>query len=129
MDRSLKVEHTLRELHWNPGSAIATRWTACKTQHSPVYTPITTSQKPNTKPQEESAHGLKMVIKVVAFSTYSYGRVSAKWCQSCPSSRQPYGLSLTKLLCPCDSPGKNTGMGCHILLQGLFPTQGSNPRL
>ena len=28
-----------------------------------------------------------------------------------------------------DSPGKNTGVGCHALLQGIFPTQGSNPRL
>ena len=26
-----------------------------------------------------------------------------------------------------DSPGKNTGMGCHALLQGIFPTQGLNP--
>ena len=26
-----------------------------------------------------------------------------------------------------DSPGKNIGMGCHFLLQGIFPTQGSNP--
>ena len=26
-----------------------------------------------------------------------------------------------------DSPGKNTGMGCHTLLQGIFPTQGLNP--
>ena len=28
-----------------------------------------------------------------------------------------------------DSPGKNTGVGCHFLLQGIFPTQGWNPRL
>ena len=28
-----------------------------------------------------------------------------------------------------DSPGKNTRMGCHALLQGIFPTQGSNPGL
>ena len=28
-----------------------------------------------------------------------------------------------------DSPGKNTGVGCHALLQGFFPTQGSNPSL
>ena len=28
-----------------------------------------------------------------------------------------------------DSPGKNTGVGCHALLQGVFPTQGSNPGL
>ena len=32
----------------------------------------------------------------------------------------------TRLLCPEDSPGKNTVMGCHVLLQGIFPTQGSN---
>jgi len=30
------------------------------------------------------------------------------------------------VLCPWDSPGKNTGVGCHFLLQGIFPTQGSN---
>ena len=28
-----------------------------------------------------------------------------------------------------DSPGKNIGVGCHALLQGLFPTQGLNPGL
>ena len=32
-----------------------------------------------------------------------------------------------RLLCPWDSPGKDTGVGCHTLLQGIFPTQGSNP--
>ena len=36
---------------------------------------------------------------------------------------------LARLLCPWDSPGKNTGMGCHALLQGIFPTQRSNPGL
>ena len=33
----------------------------------------------------------------------------------------------TKLPCPWSFPGKNTGVGCHFLLQGIFPTQGSNP--
>ena len=32
-------------------------------------------------------------------------------------------------LCPWDSPGKNTGVGCRFLLQGIFLTQGSNLRL
>ena len=31
-----------------------------------------------------------------------------------------------RLLCPGTFPGKNTGAGCHFLLQGLSPTQGSN---
>ena len=30
----------------------------------------------------------------------------------------------SRLLCPWDSPGKNTRVGCHALLQGIFPTQG-----
>ena len=39
----------------------------------------------------------------------------------------PYhGLQPARLICPWDSPGKNTGVGCHALLQGIFPTQGSN---
>ena len=32
-------------------------------------------------------------------------------------------------LCPWDYPDKHTGVGCHFLLQGIFPTQGSNLRL
>ena len=39
------------------------------------------------------------------------------------------GLYPTSLLCPWDFPGKNTGVGCYFLLQGIFPTQGSNPCL
>ena len=34
-----------------------------------------------------------------------------------------------RLLCPWDFPGKNTGVGCQFLLQGIFLTQGSNPGL
>ena len=41
----------------------------------------------------------------------------------------PHGLKPSKLLCPWNSPGKNTEVGCHSLLQGIFPTQGSNPGL
>ena len=44
-------------------------------------------------------------------------------------SFQPYGLQLAKLLYPWKFPGKNTGVGCHFLLQGIFLTQGSNPCL
>ena len=37
--------------------------------------------------------------------------------------------AIHSLLCPWDSPGKNTGAGCHFLLQGIFLTQESNPHL
>ena len=42
---------------------------------------------------------------------------------------RPHGLQPSRLLCPWDSPGQNTGVGCHALLQGIFPTRGLNPRL
>ena len=44
-------------------------------------------------------------------------------------SLRPRGLWPARLLCPWDSPGKNTGVSCHSLLQGVFPTQGSDPGL
>jgi len=48
----------------------------------------------------------------------SYGKeVKVKVTQLCPT------------LCPWNSPGQNAGMGSCSLLQGIFPTQGSNPGL
>ena len=44
-------------------------------------------------------------------------------------SLQPYGLQTPRPLCPWDSPGKDTEVGCHALLQGIFPTQELNPSL
>ena len=41
-------------------------------------------------------------------------------------SLRPYGLEPTRLLCPWDSPGKDTGVGGHALLQAIFQTQGLN---
>ena len=42
-------------------------------------------------------------------------------------SLQPHGLYSASLLCPWNSPGKATGVGCHFLLQGIFLTQGLSP--
>ena len=41
-------------------------------------------------------------------------------------SLRPHGLKPARLLCLWDFPGKNIGVGCHALLQGIFLTQGSN---
>ena len=38
----------------------------------------------------------------------------------------PHGLEPARLLCPWNSPGQYTGVGCHFLLQEIFQTQGSN---
>ena len=53
-----------------------------------------------------------------------------KWSHSVVSdSLRPHGLEPTRLLHPWGFPGKSTEVGCHFLLQGNFPTQGSNPGL
>ena len=55
------------------------------------------------------------------------------WCDISHSvlfnSLQRHGLQPARFLCPWSSPGKNTGVGFHFLLQGIFLTQGSNSGL
>ena len=41
----------------------------------------------------------------------------------------PWTIVPARLLCPWDFPGKNTGVGTHVPLQEIFPTQGSTPCL
>ena len=48
---------------------------------------------------------------------------------SLSDSLWPQGLQSTRFFCPWDFRGKNIGVGCHFLLQGIFPTQGSNSHL
>ena len=64
-------------------------------------------------------------ISVLNFSDYSLC-VDAKSPQSCLTLCDPMNC---RLFCPWDSSGKNTGVGCHALLQGIFWTQGLNPSL
>ena len=49
--------------------------------------------------------------------------------QSCPTLCNAMDCNPQDNPCPWGSPGKNTGVGCQALLQGIFPTQGSNPGL
>ena len=49
--------------------------------------------------------------------------------QSCRTLCDPMNCNPPGSSVHGDSPGKNTGVGCHALLQGIFPTQGSNPGL
>ena len=54
----------------------------------------------------------------------------SQWSRSVMSdSLWPHRLQPIRLLCPWDFPGKSTGVGWHLLLQVIFPTQGFNPGL
>ena len=64
-----------------------------------------------------------------AMLTAGLATMSAKSLQSCLILLRPHGLQATRLLCPWYSPGKNMGVGCRSLLQGIFPPQGMNWRL
>ena len=56
-------------------------------------------------------------------------RVHAKSTSVTSDSLRPYGLQFSRFLCPWDSPGKNTGVCCHALLQRISLTQGFNQHL
>ena len=47
----------------------------------------------------------------------------------CVQLLRSHELLSARLLCPWDSPGENTGVGCYFLLQGVFPSQELNPGL
>ena len=55
--------------------------------------------------------------------------VHAKSLQSCLTLCNPMDRGPPQLLCPWDFPGKNTGVGCHALFQGIFLTQALKPHL
>ena len=52
-----------------------------------------------------------------------------KGAHSCPTLGDPVDWSLSRLLRPWNFPGKNTAVGCHAFLQGIFLAQGWNPGL
>ena len=67
-----------------------------------------------------------------AFMRKSVAVASAVRClvaQPCPTLCDPMGCSTPGPSVHGDSPGKNTGVGCHALLQGIIPAQGLNPGL
>ena len=67
-----------------------------------------------------------MLLQMANFHTFLWLKVIVT--QSCLTLRL-HGLQSARLLCLWNSPGKNIGVGYHVLLQEIFLTQGSNPCL
>ena len=65
------------------------------------------------------------LVGMISFTQLTKAQVSVNR-SIMSNSLRPCGLQPTKLLCLWRSPGKNTGMGRHALLQEIFPAQGSN---
>ena len=71
---------------------------------------------------------IKYIILYI-LTTYEFNKNMCSVILVMSNSLRPYGLQPARLLSPWDSSGKNTGVGCYALLQGVFPTRGSNLRL
>ena len=69
-------------------------------------------------------------VKNVSFYRYRLDScVCVSAAQPCPTLCNPMDCSPPGSSVHEDSPGKNTGVGCHIFVQWIFLTQGSNPHL
>ena len=69
----------------------------------------------------------RKAINLHVYSSVCRGLFVVLMCSVVSDSLQPHGPQLARLLCPRDYPGKSTGVGCHSVLQQIFPTRGSNP--
>ena len=66
---------------------------------------------------------------LLLFPSWSRAFAHAKSLQLCPTLCDPMDCSPPASSVHGDSPGEKTGVGCHVLLQGIFPTQGLNLHL
>ena len=74
-------------------------------------------------------HSAKYLRAVTKRLQSTYCHVLCLVAQSCPTFCNPMNCSRPGSSVHGDSPSKNTGMGCHALPEGIFPTQRSNPGL
>ena len=79
---------------------------------------------------------LQVFIEPVNFNFFSISGWGINLCyccclvaKVCLTLLQSHELQLTRILCPWDFSGKNSGVGCNFLFQGIFPAQGLNPYL
>ena len=71
-----------------------------------------------------------LIASTYFFSSMTFRvKLKASVTQSCQTLCDPTDCSLPGSSVHEDSPGKNTGVGNHFLLQGIFPTQVLNPGL
>ena len=82
--------------------------------------------KPSPK---DNSFTVKAEFPAYRFKYHCYCAVLCLVTPSCLTLCNPLDCSPPGSSVPGDSPDKNTRMGCHSLLQGIFPTQGLNPGL
>ena len=71
----------------------------------------------------------QLSLNTIKIHNLIFSVLKVKWSESESRSVVSDSLWPHGLYSPCDSSGQNTGVGSLSLLQGIFPTQGSNPGL
>ena len=96
-----------------------------------------------SKFQDNKCHLCNVLITgICTYKYFRFNHMALPFCQSqiiqcytihssdsrsvVSNSLRHHGLQAARLLCLWNFPGKNTGVSCHFLLQGIFPTQGWN---
>ena len=106
--------------------------------HSPVFIRAHGTKHSSSGPEGAASEGLNyrdLFPALVQFSVsdfcclLAYGGRKSVSHSAVSDSLWAHGLLPARLLCLWDSPGKNTGVSCHSLRQGIFLTQGSNSSL
>ena len=87
-----------------------------------------TDMNVHTFPSTEGLHSNRILWAIMG-SCYIFLCLHAKSLQLCPTLCDLMDCSPPGSAVHGDSPGKNTGVGCHALLQEIFPTQGWNSHL
>ena len=92
------------------------KWVYWVVQELYLHKAVKKKKKKKKKASKEKMYYISqfLQLKIVALL---FGRSVASNSFCDPMDRKP-----TRLLCPWDFPGKNTGVGCHFLLQGIFLT-------
>ena len=97
-------------------------WALCS-----LSVPVRVERSRQASPRTEIKEmGCLHRISFNSFSIWWKELFTTLFSQSCLTLCDPMDYCSLR---PWDSPGKNTGVGCHFLLQGIFQTQGSNPGL
>ena len=111
-----------------PNNAILFPLNDCLSQSANVTRSFSQFAK-SWKKREGYTSMLKKKKKMDPCLYLRYYAVLCRVAQSRPTLYEPMDCSPPGSSLHGDSPDKNTGMGCHALLQGIFPTWGSNPDL
>ena len=99
--------------------------------HNRVRHNLATKQQQTTTKDRLKFYPLAAPVNVI-LSDKGFLQMRAVLClvvQACPTLCDPTDCSSPGSSVHGDSPGKNTGVGCHAFLQEIFPTQGSNTGL